>query len=79
MNLYKKCTEKPFSFLVMNTTLLSDNPICLRKKLSKIKKKKIMRIDDKIRHEKLQYDINREAGKILALSNRLIWLKVKKY
>ena len=38
-----------------------------------------MRIDDKIRHEKLQYDINREAGKILALSNRLIWLKVKKY
>ena len=29
-----------------------------------------MRTDDKIRHEKLQYDINREAGKILALSNR---------
>ena len=27
-----------------------------------------MTIDDKIRDEKLQYDINREAAKILALS-----------
>ena len=29
-----------------------------------------MAIDDKIRDEKLQYDINREAAKILALSSR---------
>ena len=29
-----------------------------------------MTIDDKIRDEKLQYDINREAAKILALSSR---------
>ena len=28
-----------------------------------------MTIDDKIRNEKLQYDINREATKILALSS----------
>ena len=28
-----------------------------------------MTIDDKIRDEKLQYDINREAAKISALSN----------
>ena len=28
-----------------------------------------MTIDDKIRDEKLQYDINREAAKILALSS----------
>ena len=28
-----------------------------------------MIIDDKIKNEKLQYDINREAGKILALSS----------
>ena len=26
MNLYKKCTAKPHSFLVINTTLASDNP-----------------------------------------------------
>ena len=29
-----------------------------------------MRIDDKTRDEKLQYDINREAAKISALSSR---------
>ena len=34
-----------------------------------------MTIDDKIIDEKLQYDINREAVKILALSNR----KINKY
>ena len=28
-----------------------------------------MRIDDQIRHEKLSYDINREAAKISALSS----------
>ena len=26
MNLYKKCTVKPFSSLVIDTTLASDNP-----------------------------------------------------
>ena len=31
-----------------------------------------MTIDDQIRHEKLQYDINREAAKISALSSRKI-------
>ena len=30
---------------------------------------KIMTINDQIRDEKLQYDINREAAKILALSS----------
>ena len=25
MNLYKKCTEEPYSFLVFDTTLASDN------------------------------------------------------
>ena len=28
-----------------------------------------MKVDNKIRHEKLQYDINREAAKTLALSS----------
>ena len=26
-NLYKKCTEKPYCFLVIDTTLASDNPL----------------------------------------------------
>ena len=34
-----------------------------------------MTTDDKIRNEKLQYDINREAGKISAL----LWGKIDKY
>ena len=36
---------------------------------------KIITIDDQIRDEKLQYDINREAAKILALSSG----KIHKY
>ena len=31
-----------------------------------------MTINDQIRDEKLQYDVNREAAKILALSSRKI-------
>ena len=33
MNLYKKCTAKPYSFLVIDATLSSDNPSLFRKKL----------------------------------------------
>ena len=33
MNLYKKCTEKPYSFLVIDTNLASDNPSRFRKNL----------------------------------------------
>ena len=42
-----------------------------------------MTIEDQIKNEKLQYDINREAAKISALSSGKIakyeYLKVKKY
>ena len=31
MNLYKKSTAKPYSFLVINTTLSSDSSLCYRK------------------------------------------------
>ena len=34
MNLYKKRTAKPYSFLVIDATLVSDNPISFRKNLS---------------------------------------------
>ena len=33
MNSYKKCTAKPYSFLVIDATLASDNPLCFRKTL----------------------------------------------
>ena len=33
MNLHKKCTAKPYSFLVIDATLASDNPLNFRKNL----------------------------------------------
>ena len=33
MNLYKKCTAKPYSFLVIDANLASDNPLRFRKNL----------------------------------------------
>ena len=35
INLYKKCTAKPYSFLVIDTTLASDNSSSFRKKVLK--------------------------------------------
>ena len=34
LNLYMKCTAKPYSFLVIDATLASDNPLSFRKNLS---------------------------------------------
>ena len=67
MNLYIKCTAKPFSFLVMDTTLAPDNLLRFRKNLIERIKTLIMAIDDKNRDEKRQYAINREAAKISPL------------
>ena len=33
MNLYKKCTAKPYSFLVIDATFASDNPLRFRRNL----------------------------------------------
>ena len=33
MNLYQNCTAKPCSFLIINTTLASDNPSSFKKYL----------------------------------------------
>ena len=62
-------------FLLIDTTLASDNPFHFRKDLLKRIQKLIMIIDDKINDEKLQYDINAEAAKISALSSG----KINKY
>ena len=36
VNIYKKCTAEPYSLLVNDTTLASDNPLRLRKNLEHI-------------------------------------------
>ena len=69
MKIYKECTKEPYSFLVNNTTLQSDNPLRFRYNLFGQYNNKIMTIDDQIKSEKLQYDIYREASKISALSS----------
>ena len=35
IRIYKKCTAEPYSFLVNNTTLPSDNPLRFKKSLLK--------------------------------------------
>ena len=49
----KKCTAKPYSFLVIDATLASDNPLCFRKNLVDGISKLIMTVNDKIGDEKL--------------------------
>ena len=74
INLCKKCTGKPYSFLVIDTTFASDNSLCFRKNLLERIQKLIITIDDKITDEKLQYNISRKIVKISA-----IILEVKYY
>ena len=52
MNLYKKCTAKQYSFLVLDATVASDNPSQFRKNLLEGIQKLLMTIDDKIRDKK---------------------------
>ena len=61
INLYEKCTAKPYSFLVIYTTLASYNLSHFRKNLLERIEKLIMTMDNKIRDEKLENDITREA------------------
>ena len=67
MDIYKKCTAKPFSFFVIHGTFASDNLSRFRKNLLEKKLKLIVAIDDKIKEKKVQYDINRETAKISVL------------
>ena len=71
-NIYRKFTNEPYSFLVIDTMLASNKPLRFRKNLFKIYNK-IMTINNQIRDEKIQYDINREAAKISALSSAKIY------
>ena len=72
MSLYKKCSAKPYSSLVIETTLASDNSSSFRKNLFKKIHKLIMTIDDKIKDEQLLYDIDRKAGQTSALLSGII-------
>ena len=67
LNLYKTRTAEPYSFLEINTTHASDNSLHFRENLLER-----MTIDEKIKDEKLQYNIDRPAAKISEFSSRKI-------
>ena len=69
MKICKEYITESYSFLVDDSTLLSVNALCLRKNILEKVYHKIMTIDNQIKDEKLQYNINRKAAKILALSS----------
>ena len=60
MTLYKKCAAKPYSFLVIDATLSDVNLLPFRKKSFKNNINIIVRIDKKIRQDKLEYDIKHQ-------------------
>ena len=53
INLHKKCSEKRFSFLVIDTTLGWDHSSGFRNNLLQTIEKLIMTLDDKFKYEKL--------------------------
>ena len=62
MKICKRCTEN-VCLLVYDINLASDNFSHFRRKVSERTLNVIMRIDEKIRVEKVQYDINGKTAK----------------
>ena len=76
----EKCTAEKYPLLVNDMTLPSDKSITfkrntLEKTFQNRTYNKIVLIDDQVKDEKLQYDVNTEAAKISALSSD----KIDKY
>ena len=67
--LQKKCTAKPYPFLVIDLLLHQIVLYISAKIIEKDYEKLIMTIGDKIRDDQLQYNVNREAAKISTLSS----------
>ena len=72
LKIYRECTEEPYSFLTIDTTLPASNPLKFRKincfllvKMTVTDQFKI--IDNKIKENQAQYDLYRFAAKISAL------------
>ena len=71
MKHYKDYLKEPYSFLVNDTTLQSDNLLRFRKKII-IKmsiSEKIKAINNKIEQNKVQYNLDRKTAKMYVLSS----------
>ena len=74
MKMYKKCTSGSYSFLTIDTTLPANDPLRFRKKSFRFIIKVTLTaelniLDDKIKANQAQYDLDREAAKISSLSS----------
>ena len=65
----RNCTKEPYSFLTVDTTLPANNSMRFRKFIKMTLTEPVKILDDKIKANKAQYDLNREAAKISALSS----------
>ena len=80
MKIYRKCTSEPYSFLTINATLPTNNFLEFRKNLFRFIIKMTLTdvikiLDDKIKANQAQHDLDREAAKISASSS----VKLEKY
>ena len=66
-----KSSTKPYSFLVIDATFASDNPLCFMKNILERILKVIRTVDNKVRDEELQYNIYRDAAKIALSSGKI--------
>ena len=74
IKIFRECTKEPYNFLTIDTTLPSSNPLRFRKKLFDTLQNMTVTDDIKVLNRKIkqneaQYDLDREAGKIYALSS----------
>ena len=74
MKIYRECTNEPFSFLTVDTTLLANNPVRLKKICYNLIKitvtDQIKILDSKIKANQTQWDLGRKTAEISALSSK---------
>ena len=74
MKIHRKYTSEPYYFLTIDTTLPADSSLRFRKKSFRFLIKMTLTdelkiLNDKIKANQAQYDLDREAAKMSALSS----------
>ena len=72
-SIHRICTKEPYSFLIIDIILPADNSLCFRKKsftfiIKMTLTDELKVLDDKIKGNLAQYDLDAEASRISALS-----------
>ena len=73
MKIYRECTKESYSFLKIDTTLPASDPLRFRKNLLLSYKNdsndQIKSLDRRCKQNEVQYNLDRKAAKISALSS----------